>query len=366
MMNSTSITVVWRFLDGRPGHENQTIGLSDALLRQADCECVDVHVPRDRKGMRFLLSPSFGDCENRARRMFLIGAGHATHMPMLAARFKYGGLATVIMKPTIPMSFFDLCLVRFTTRQCRTTARCADRRCSESNASIRFQDPRKGMILIGGPSRHFGWNDESVLRQVTRICAMASSNWTIVTSERTPASFVQLCRRMLSEASIVEPSQCGRSWLPDQLSTASTVWTTCDSMSMIYETLTCGASLGLIELQPLRDGRIVRNIQRLSLLGLVTRWSDWIEGYSLPRGRRPLCEADRCASVILERLRLRQSFDPRTPAKQYRHGSSQSGMLPGLAFWSVRRQDESSVMFICTNFKAEVSHAAPSSLPGSA
>lgn len=310
MMSSTSTTVVWRFLDGRPGHENQTIGLSDALLRLADCQCVDVCVPRDRKGMRFLLSPEFRRLREQSPPDVLIGAGHATHVPMLAARFKYGGLATVIMKPTIPMSFFDLCLVPVhdQTGAGRRHVILIEGALNRMRPSG-FQDRRKGMILIGGPSRHFGWNDDAVLRQVTRICAMASSNWTIVTSERTPASFVQLCRRMLSDASLVEPSQCGRSWLPDQLSTASTVWTTCDSMSMIYETLTCGASLGLIELQPLRDGRIVRNIQRLSLLGLVTRWSDWIEGTPLPRGRRPLCEADRCASVILERLRLRQSLD---------------------------------------------------------
>lgn len=310
---SQSSLHVWRFLDGRPGHENQTIGLSDAIARQVECEFVDIHVPRDERGIRFLLSHEF-----RRLRVFrgpdvLIGAGHATHVPMLMARLRHGGLATVIMKPTIPMIFFDLCLVPVHDEAGGGKKNVVPIEGALNRMRPASQrDARKGVILIGGPSRHFGWNDQTVLQQVAQICERSFLDWTIVTSDRTPPDFLKQCRRLMSgcrSVSIVEPFQNGRSWLPALLSTASTVWATCDSMSMIYESLTCGASLGLIELKALRDGRIVRNIQRLAVLGFVTRWSDWIEGSPLPRGGRPLCEADRCASVILDRLRTKELLD---------------------------------------------------------
>jgi mitochondrial fission protein ELM1 len=320
MKQVRSETIVWRFLDGRPGHENQTIGLADAVARQISCTSFDVVVPREKRGMRFVVSAAFRKLRNLPVPDLMIGAGHATHLPLLAARARFGGFSTVIMKPTLPTALFDLCFipVHDEVRSGRTNVILIEGALNRMRPSF-SQDRSKGMILVGGPSRHFRWSNEQVIDRIQCILKDSLQSWTIVTSERTPEEFESLCRVRLPQAEVITPLERARSWLPEQMAQASAVWVTCDSMSMMYESLTCGASLGLIELDPLNRGRIVRNVSRVLTLGLAVCWSDWMEGLPLPAGRRPLCEADRCAALILKRLDLRRI--PDTDASLHPHAS---------------------------------------------
>ncbi|MBL8818002.1 MAG: mitochondrial fission ELM1 family protein [Planctomyces sp.] len=310
MKQVRSETIVWRFLDGRPGHENQTIGLADAVARQISCTSFDVLVPREKRGMRFVVSSDFRRLRDLPVPDLMIGAGHATHVPLLAARARYGGFSTVIMKPTLPTALFDLCFipVHDEVRSGRRNVILIEGALNRMRPSV-SQDRSKGLILVGGPSRHFRWSNEKVIERIQTILQNSLQSWSIVSSERTPPDFESLCRARIPNAELITPVDRSRSWLPDQMAQASAVWVTCDSMSMMYESLTCGASLGLIELEPLNHGRIVRNVSRLIILGLAVCWSDWMEGLPLPAGRRPLCEAERCAALILNRLDARRIPD---------------------------------------------------------
>ena len=77
--------VIWAFTDGKPGHENQTRGLINAL---ADLVTVETHWIKAGSAVGTAwqtLRGSFPPADLPAAQV-LIGAGHATHIPMLLAR----------------------------------------------------------------------------------------------------------------------------------------------------------------------------------------------------------------------------------------------------------------------------------------
>jgi len=291
---------IWQFLDGRPGHENQVKGLTEAIGRNHDVDVFDVRVSSDLSGLKSVLPGRLDFGCSLPSPDVLIGAGHSTHLPMLVSKRRFGGQSIVIMKPSLPLALFDLCLIPahdrliFPARNVIRTEGALNRvRPSTS------QDDSRGMFLIGGPSRHFHWSDSAIVKQVQAVVCNSELRWTIATSERTPVSFLRLWERKLPNIPIVTCRDCSNDWLPEQLSQSSVVWVTCDSISMIYEGLTAGAQVGLLELSPSSPGRISANIARLARMSLATPWGRWAEGQALPAGRRPFSESDRCASVVL-------------------------------------------------------------------
>ncbi|MCX7915831.1 MAG: mitochondrial fission ELM1 family protein, partial [Verrucomicrobiae bacterium] len=93
-----------------------------------------------------------------------------------------------------------------------------------------------------------------------------------------------------------------RDWVPRELSVAEHVWVTEDSVSMVYEALTAGASVGILRVPRRHSSRVVRGLDRLRAQGWVTGFADWEAGQSLRPPPQPLAEADRCAHVIYERF----------------------------------------------------------------
>ena len=300
--------IIWQFLDGRPGHENQVKGLTEAISRNHNVDVFDVRVRSDLSGLKSLLPGRLDFGYSLPSPDVLIGAGHSTHLPMLASQKRFGGHTIVIMKPSLPLALFDLCLIPahdrllFPARNVIRTEGALNRVRPST-----LQNHERGMILIGGPSRHFHWSDSAIVNQVQAVVCNSELRWTIATSERTPASFLRLCEETIPHIPIVSCRDCSNDWLPEQLSQSGVVWVSCDSMSMIYEALTAGARVGLLELKPLFAGRISANIERLARNSLATPWSRWIKGDSLTAFRRPFSESDRCSVAVLDHC-LSQSW----------------------------------------------------------
>jgi mitochondrial fission protein ELM1 len=301
-MSRERTTVIWRMLDGRPGHENQVIGLTEAIQRIRSVEVCDIRLDEDRKSLRGILSGWLASMASLPAPDLLIGAGHSTHLPLLACSRRFGGRSVVIMKPSLPVGLFDLCLIPE-----------HDTLCFPANNVVRTEgalnrvrpsdrhDSNCGLILIGGPSKHFLWSDEKVIRQVQAIAATSGIRWTIAASERTPENFLKHLQSQLPNVAVKTPHDTSSDWLPGQLEQAGTVWVTCDSMSMIYEALTAGARVGLLELEPSSPGRISSNIQRLIRSSMVTACSDWMQGRPLSASMKYFSEADRCSGIVVER-----------------------------------------------------------------
>jgi uncharacterized protein len=305
--------VIWRFRDGRTGHENQVVGLSEAIARNCNAQFFDVYLNRSLRGLKSFLPNRLSFASNLPAPDLLIGAGHSTHLPLLTFQKRFGGKTVVIMKPSLPTALFNLCLIP--AHDNLMFQPCNVLRTEGSLNRIQpatQQDSRRGIFLIGGPSRHFAWSDEDVLRQILSVTQKESMQWTLATSERTPESFVRAWRNQIREIPLVTSQECSSQWLPEQLAECGVSWVTCDSMSMIYEALTAGTRVGLLELPRLNDDRISRNIHRLVATGRTVTTNQWLAGRKLPIPARPFSEANRCASMIVNRF-LQPLLSPQQP-----------------------------------------------------
>lgn len=304
-MHSSRPLITWRFVDGKPGHENQTAGLAQALHMLRPVEVHDIVVPNSLAAAGAGLVWWFPWGDTLPDPDLLLGAGHATHLPLLAARRARGGRAVVLMQPSLPCSWFDLCAIPL-----HDAPRPAENLFITQGVLNRVRpgaakDPRQGLILIGGPSKHHRWSEREVIEQIAQIQARsaAQQRWRLTTSRRTPPGFVAALNKVVDPAriEIVPFERTDAEWLPAQLAWAGTVWVSADSVSMIYEALTAGAAVGLIEVAAQGEDRIASGIQSLVDTGLATSFSQWRSGAELRAPKQPFSEASRVAREIMQR-----------------------------------------------------------------
>lgn len=295
---------IWHFTDGKRGHDNQSLGLVEALCRLAPCQVQTFTIKRGWPQALSWLLGRFPAGRNLPKPDLIIGAGHATHWPMLAARRAHGGKIAVLMKPSLPMSWFD-----------RVIAPAHDG-LPESPAVINTQGPlnrirpctdrdeHKGLMLIGGPSTEYGWSETALLKQIHLVALHRPDiSWQLTTSRRTPAGFLaNLAKLGLANVHAVAPDDVAADWLPEQLAQAGQVWGTPDSASMVYEALTSGAAVGCFELPYARPGRVARGLEKLVHEKRLTTFSDWERSGELAPNDHPLNEAERCARQLLQSL----------------------------------------------------------------
>ena len=293
--------VVWAFTDGKAGHENQTRGLLAALARHYPVDARWIHVPAYASVLSSLMTRRFLPGVGLPPPDLLIGAGHRTHLPLLAARRAHGGRTVVLMKPSLPRAWFDLCVIP--EHDGVTGANVLTTRGALNPVEPGKKDARAGLILIGGPSRHHGWSANDILSQVETIVVGANNiRWTLTTSRRTPSSTSARLRALTFKNLIVVPvTETGPGWLAERLARAAQVWVTEDSVSMVYEALTANAATGVLDVPAKRESRIARGIAALRRDGLVTRFGDWQDGRKLVPPAAPFNEAARVAAWIGEK-----------------------------------------------------------------
>ena len=129
--------------------------------------------------------------------------------------------------------------------------------------------------------------------------------WLITDSPRTPAETCNLLRLYNKDnVTYVDHREHDHAWLPSQLRRAAAVWITEDSVSMIYEALTAGTAVGLLEVPVKHRHRIASVPAHLRAINMVTQYQDWAAGASLASPPLLLNESARCAEILLQRFAL--------------------------------------------------------------
>lgn len=297
--------VIWRFLDGKPGHENQSAGLVQALAEQVPVEVHELPATGTPAAAGHWLRGRFPPGDGLPAPDLILGAGHATHLPMLAARRARGGRVVVLMKPSLPLRCFDLCLVPRhdappASGRVLVTEGVLNRVRSEVGKEV-----GSGLILVGGPSKHHGWGEAGLLAAIAELLAREPQrHWRLTNSRRTPATLLPALAPLAEQAAgrleLWPWERTGPDWLPDQLARAAVAWVTADSVSMVYEALTAGAAVGILPVPETRPGRVSRGLRQLIDERRVVELATWQQQgeYPVPQ---PFNEAQRCARWIVER-----------------------------------------------------------------
>ena len=289
--------IIWVLCDGKPGHENQSLGLAEAMERRVACE---VHrIPLEgsffwqRVGSAVRIAKTLPDAD------FILGAGHATHLPLWWLARRSGAASVVLMKPSLPLACFDRCIAPlhdfpdgFQHPRVMLTHGALHR-------VTPGEGPRGGgLILVGGPAYGGGWDGTTMAAVVHSLVTVGT--WTVGDSRRTPAGWLAGLHGRWPNVRLVPHAETGPGWVRDQMRAAEQVWVTEDSVSMICEAAGSGARVGILPMPGAAPrARVKRGIDGLVAAGHAMRYEAWKEAGSLPPAASPLLEADRCAGWLL-------------------------------------------------------------------
>lgn len=296
---------IWIVGDGRTGHENQSLGLAEAITRQASGAAIHRIQLAAGDGWFARWRAARAAATTLPAPDLIIGAGHRTHPTLLWLARRHRAPCVVLMRPSLPPRFFDFVIAPrhdfagpepphphlLLTRGAVNRVRPCD-------------GPRdsRPLVLIGGPSKHHGWDGDGLHRAIATI-ATACREIEVADSRRTPDGFTAKLANLPGVAAIHHHQSTPHGWLAGKLARAGDVWVGEDSVSMVYEALSGGARVGLLPMPRLRpEARVIRGVDQLAGDHWITRFEDWPPGDPLPASPAVLAEADRAARWLLERL----------------------------------------------------------------
>ncbi len=302
-MTSATKTIIWRIVDGKPGHEKQTQGLATALAAVCACDVITIKAKPWYKNLSDLVTRSPLTHQPEAPALVL-GAGHQTHWSLLKAKHDTGASTIVLMQPGLPNRWFDLCLIP------RHDGANESRHVMLTDGVINTQkQPQQkvkqaGVILVGGPSRHFDWDTSSVLSQIDSVLQSGPGHrWEIYNSRRTPATMRKdLVAFAGQNVTFIDRDDSRAGQLDESLNRSAVAWVTADSFSMIYEALTAGCQTGVFMPGTARRTRQSLSLHRLGEQRLLRFYADWVNDKKLVTPAVSLNEAERCADYIVHRF----------------------------------------------------------------
>lgn len=294
--------IIWHFTDRKPGHENQTRGLIQAMAAITSIKSHIIDVPQN--SFLFLYALISGGLYRQFAKIekpdYLIAAGRRTHLPMLLARLWFGGKSIVLMRPSWPIKWFDKIIIPYHDRPKASPHTLVTQGVINTITPSSHHDKNQGIILIGGPSKHYHWETQNIVQQISSLLQnMPEISWTIINSRRTPEDFLVELQGISKNYTFIDHRQTNKDWLPKQLAFAGQIWVSPDSVSMIFEALTSGGAVGCFELEKKGDNRIVNGIDQLMQDGMLSSFSQWQTTHKLTPPAFQLNEAQRAADWIL-------------------------------------------------------------------
>ncbi len=294
---------IWKFTDGKSGHESQSTGLVSELgkIFEVDEKTIDVNsLPNAFCMFFYWLFKSRPQNYPKNNPDLIIGAGHKTHSPMLFAKSISGGKTIVLMKPSLPIKRFDIVIAPKHDEITKRPNVIETSGVLNAIECVDDKNSKRGLMLIGGNSRHYDWNDTQIVSQIKKILEEDSDvDWTLTTSRRTPDSFLNLLEDF--NIKVVPFANTNKEWMDEHYKNSGTIWVSPDSVSMVYESLTSGAATYVFSLHETSNESRVRNgLLDLVAQNAVMTFDKWEENPSKKHSPQQFNEASRVAKLILE------------------------------------------------------------------
>ena len=287
--------IVWRFLDGKTGHEKQSLALVKFIKNEIKTKLFNI----DINNVGSLLF-KYKKLIELPKPDLIIGIGHKVHISVLIAKIIFGGKSIIIMKPSMPINWFDLCIIPEHDKYkgkgliYRTKGALCD------GENKRIKDSKKSLILIGGTSKNFIWDSNYLINQIEDLINNNSSiKFLLSTSRRTPQDFIMKLRNIRKKNLIIVPlKDQEENWLENNFNNTKIAWITEDSISMIYESLTAGQQVGILKQKKSKNNRIKNSLNMLRKEGYI--FYDEDGNYKINRKVKIFPnEAKKCATWLI-------------------------------------------------------------------
>ncbi|MGE0485049.1 MAG: mitochondrial fission ELM1 family protein [Gammaproteobacteria bacterium] len=292
--------VVWQLCDGKRGHERQVEGLLAGLARH---RALDVHRVDVTRGLARdawqALTRRFPAGDGLPDPHLLLAAGSACQGALVAARRARGGRSVYLMCPSLPWRWFDAVVVPRHDDPATVANLVVSEGALNPVRPAAVRAPALGLVLLGGPSAHHGWDSAAIVRQVEGLLARTPRrDWVVTDSRRSPPDLGAALRALERDGVRYVPAAgCAPGWLPGELGRAAEVWVSADSVAMIYEALSGGARVGVLDVPARRRDRITRIAADLHARGWIMRGDE-----AAPAAPPPaLDEGGRVAALLLQR-----------------------------------------------------------------
>lgn len=256
------IKTIWRLLDGKTGHEKQSLALVENLKNQANCKIFNVNIQDLENPFLALILKKYNLNKGLIRPDIAIGAGHKTHFHLLAIKRYFGAKIVVIMKPSLPLKLFDLCVIpKHDDVKSGTNVFITNTPLVNFKLNMKKKE-NTALFLIGGPSRHFHWDSKKVLEQIKNISEKFKfKKLLITTSRRTPLNFIDEFNKLkIKNIKLYDHTKIINNWLDKTIIKVKNIWVTNDSYSMLIEAIASGAHTDILELKIKKKSKLSREI----------------------------------------------------------------------------------------------------------
>jgi mitochondrial fission protein ELM1 len=312
---------IWHLSDGKAGHVAQARGLFVALERSAiDVITTDIAintVSRFALWLHWITGGRLGQLPAALQGLpapdLIVGVGHATHLALILLQKNFShSRSVVLMRPTLPIAWFDFAIVPGHDYHEQTPSVLAHVFISKGVLNPLVNEGRhqaaRHLILIGGASKRYGWAEDALVGQLQALWAAIGQQpepqtILLTTSRRTPATFLaQLSKLGLPHNLELFPvTETPPGWLFEQLQQATVVWVTKDSGSMLFEALTAGCRVGLLEMPQIKKDTVTAATDLLAAQRFFLPLDAYLQGESFATVPA-LDEADRAVAWLLRQL----------------------------------------------------------------
>jgi len=317
-----SIDSCWVITDGKPGMENQCIGLAEALGVEPEVKRISLRAPwrqlspHFRSFLRFARAPDCAPIEPPWPDLVIASGRQSVPIGLRVRRTSRGRTFLVqIQDPVIDPRHFDMVIVPRHDRVrgdnvfvvTGSMHRVTDRQLAE--AANRHRDrlahlpQRRAAVLIGGDNSVYRLTSDLMRKLSDQLAALASEQGIglmVTPSRRTGAANEAILRERLAGLSAVIWDGAGENPYFAYLGLADSIIATGDSVNMVCEAASTGKPLHIVELEG-GSPKFSAFHDSMRAAGITRRFAGTLESWDYV----PLNDTARAADEVRRRMSAR-------------------------------------------------------------
>ena len=255
------MNVYW-FQDSKTGHLKQVQALLDQLKKEIELSIITINVTNQES-----FSKIFSNQDQFDGPTILIGAGHEVYSKILQAK-KYlkktiskDLFSIAVLRPSYKLSSFDLIIApEHDFRKKRIPENVIPFQGSLSATSQNPVDENMAIIAIGGPSKHYKFDQEILIRQLQYILSVHPKHkFKIFNSRRTPEVLNLKLQDELNKspnAKLIDLNSPESDTFQGSLNESALKFVTPDSSNLVFEALSVNGQTYLIQIESQKYRRI--------------------------------------------------------------------------------------------------------------